>query len=49
MRRKERTKKEHREDVEYYLKIATFSILLIEFLRKMFQGKTPKGVPYLLL
>lgn len=36
MRRERRIKKEHREEVEYYLKIATFIILLIELLRKVF-------------
>ncbi|SGS60675.1 Uncharacterised protein [Staphylococcus aureus] len=36
MRRKKRIKKERRENVEYYLKIGTFILLLIEFIRRTF-------------
>lgn len=36
MRRKQRIKKEHREDVEYKLKIATFVVLLLTFIYKVF-------------
>lgn len=36
MKRTKRIKKENREDIEFYIKVGAFAILLIKFLRDTF-------------